>query len=295
MKRNRKKVENNVRKVNLREYIEEQTKTGAQDEVSMDEKIGALLDAELLKSADKMDMDLIREGLNYFYPFDEEADRATAEESYQRFLEKYDPFGDRRKKRITPRRIIVVAAALVVLLVTGVCYALGINLWKVAYEWVQDSLFLKIEYNGEQSTEKSSTTYATEIWGEALYELMEEHGISVDLPTWMPEEMECEYVEANLSTGSVQNIFARYVTGEENVICLMITNYKDIGEISLPEVYAETDTNIREVVTNTDNTYYVASNIDESFIMWIDGCSTIRLSGNWNNEEIINIIKILEG
>ena len=259
------------------------------------EDVAALLDAELLKPARKMDMDVIREGLDYFYPFDAEADGERARASLERLILRHGLFRERERRRGVRVRAIVLAAALILLLLTSVCSALGINLWKVAYEWLSDSLFVHLSSEGARAPASDGTTsYASEIWGDALYEMMQECGIDVALPTWMPEEMELSYLGKTEMENNYLIIDVVYVTVRNEEVLLsieLLPEYDFTSDLAEPEHYFEADNEIRESVHCNGRTYHLLTNITHVMLAWIENDVDISLNLSGSREDAIHIIE----
>lgn len=259
------------------------------------EEVAALLDAELLKPVRKMDMEMIREGLDYFYPFDAEADEARARASLESLISRHGLFRGRVRRRGVRRRAIVLAAVLILLLLTSVCSALGINLWKVAYEWLSDSLFVHLSSEGTRAPASDGTApYASEIWGDALYEMMQECGIDVALPTWMPEEMELSYLDKTEIENQCLIIDAAYVGKANKTVWLSleyILDYRLTSQELIPENYFEADNELREAVECNGKVYYILTNIDHVTIAWIENDVDVRLNLQSDRSNVISVIE----
>ena len=143
---------------------------------------------EMHKRAQDVDAGLIRQALARIAPVTEE-DAEKAHLSLLTFHWEHDAqIAVRRRRRRQTR-----AAALVLVLLTlmtAAGFTLGVNIWRVAYEWAAEQLLMQLRPNEGATLPDAGASgleYIADVWGDAVYEMMMENDIHVSLPAWKPE------------------------------------------------------------------------------------------------------------
>ena len=117
----------------------------------MDDAIRTIIDRETRKKPKKMDLDLIIDGLDYLHPFNEQEDELRTKVAWNDFQNRYIYYHSRIR---TFKTIIVVSILMVMILVTTVCYALGIDVFSIAIQWTKEQLNMYVAPNGVVTTEE---------------------------------------------------------------------------------------------------------------------------------------------
>ena len=143
---------------------------------------------EMHRKAQDVDASLIRQALERIAPVTA-ADTEKAHLSLLTFHWEHDAeIAVRRRRRHRAHAMMLVV--LLLTLMTAVGFALGVNIWQVAYKWAAEQLFMQLRPNEGASLpvgDASGLEYIADVWGDAVYEMMMEHDIHVRLPAWKPE------------------------------------------------------------------------------------------------------------
>lgn len=252
---------------------------------------------ETRKRPEKMDMSLILDGLNSIDPFDAEADTVRARNAFADFVNRYDLANTDRRAPVRRHRVSLVTAVILLLgAITGVCCALGFNIWNVTALWDNETLNMWLEPADEASAtylKSPSNRTAADVWGNALYDLMEEHGISAVLPTWMPEKLQVADIKYSEQTNGSSRITASYLAENGEHFNLVI---RELLTQEIPNylIMMEADDSLQETIQWNGNEYYISSNLENTTVTWVAIDKSIQISGSIERSEIENLIKSME-
>ena len=246
---------------------------------------------EMHQKASNVNADLIRIALDRVAPVTDE-DAEAARQSLILFHWEHDAeikVRRRRRHRVHITMLVVVLLTLV----TAVGFALGINIWQVAYEWASEQLFMQMKPNAGAllpTGNASELEYIADVWGDAVYEMMMEHDIYVRLPAWKPEGYELESVMGKQTDESMFLALAEYRSVEDKVLVVSMRNTKDVSILEFLEAELEADVNLQREIVIGDMHFFVMSNVQATSMAWIDGATYVAISGNVSLEEIETIV-----
>lgn len=205
-----------------------------------------------------------------------------AKQRIWRNLESYTQRGSFRPK-VKQKRKIRFAICLVACLTVCIsaCLASGLVPWRIAIEWNDREVSIHIERAaGIHSLSKNSYTKVSEVWGEDLATILEENGLAIDLPTWLPEGFNLDSISETkytyqsrirISFVNVSDVIELTIYyGSDAYNTQTIVNERDVGDIV--------------IVDGNEAQYYIDSNIDRaaSILGFDDGYATIRTTLSTN-------------
>ena len=168
---------------------------------------------EMHRKAQDVDASLIRQALERIAPVTA-ADTEKAHLSLLTFHWEHDAeIAVRRRRRHRAHATMLVV--LLLTLMTAVGFALGVNIWQVAYKWAAEQLFMQLRPNEGASLpvdDASGLEYIADVWGDAVYEMMMENDIHVSLPAWKPEGFALQHAERMRYDENTFAIIAVYAT-----------------------------------------------------------------------------------
>ena len=198
----------------------------------------------------------------------------------------------RRQRRQRVR--VVTLVVLLLTMMTAVGFALGINIWKVAYEWASEQLFVWMTPSGEVTLPPEDTSdleYIADVWGDAVYETMMENDVQVRLPAWKPERFSFESVDVSVLGDEIIIVTAVYRSSEDEFLILTIRRFESVDDVSIRDAEYEADEDLQSEFVIDGTRFFVMSNIDRLSITWVDGIHSVFLTGNLETEEARKMIQ----
>ena len=179
------------------------------------------------------------------------------------------------------------ATMLVVLLLTlmtAVGFALGVNIWQVAYKWAAEQLFMQLRPNEGASLpvdDASGLEYIADVWGDAVYELMMEHDIHVRLPAWKPEGFGLESVTYRQISASILICRAIYHSQDSAVLTLTIRKASDPHALTFLDATLQADSALQVKLVVEDMT---------TSLTWTDDVTHIVIAGDFSSKDTEDMI-----
>jgi len=211
----------------------------------------------------------------------------TALEAYESFQQNYMPETDNtipmKPKRRSPRwvRGLTATAAVLAILFAGsiTAKAFGINIWKVAIQWTQETFHF-----GEWGISNANN----DLPYTSLQEALEKQKITTSLvPNWLPDGYELVEIKVEQTPG--KNIYkAEYSDGKQFLV-MTVQDYLDGNPI-----FVEQNDGLTEEYDVSGITYYLFSDIDLMKAKWINGSYECDIFGNVTIEEIKMMIDSIE-
>ena len=212
----------------------------------------------------------------------------TALEAYESFKQNYMPETDNtiipmKPKRRCPRwvRGLTATAAVLVILFAGsiTAKAFGINIWKAAIQWTQETFHFGKWGNSKVS---DNSSYAS------LQEALEKDGKTISLvPNWFPSGY--KLVDINIEHSPLQTMYRAIYTNGEQELGITVQNHLD-GD----PVYVEQSDGLVEEYEVTGITYYLFSDVDLMKAKWINNSYECSISGDITIEELKKMIDSIE-
>lgn len=174
-------------------------------------------------------------------------------------------------------------AAAVLVLLTFTASALGYDILGAIAQWTDETFSLL----GRNTTESSDAayTYAPEL--EEVHTALLENGVTANvLPLWLPEGYELTaFYTFDMHGGD--SVFESILADESdsNMIRISYT----IRESFSPYQYQK-NAGDPEIYTINDIDFYIMSNIDNYFAVWINGNVECSISGVQSREDLIQMI-----
>lgn len=237
-----------------------------------------------------MDMGLIHEALDYFYPFDPEQDQLAAQESLKRFLQKYDLSACRRRLRARPLKIAVCIAILLAILLMFAALARRSSFVFEAFEWAQEYLGVTLLISDDASVDaEQDDSFIADVWGGDVYTLMKQYGISLRLPRWMPDGYELTWTDGYEDAGN-KYVNAQYRRDSESTIELFITLHSGEG-LQIDEFY-ESDDEMQYEIVRDGIQYSIVSNLRKVMLIWQDNRASVMIQ--IGEQEADSLIRMME-
>ena len=238
---------------------------------------------EMHRKAQDVDASLIRQALERIAPVTD-ADTEKAHLSLLTFHWEHDAeIAVRRRRRHRAHAMMLVV--LLLTLMTSVGFALGVNIWQVAYKWAAEQLFMQLRPNEGASLpvgDASGLEYIADVWGDAVYEMMMEHDIHVRLPAWKPEGFELESVTYRQIHESIFLWKAEYYSKDGQPLIFSVKSANDITSLVYLETMVESDVNMQDEIISDGISYYVMSNLRATSVAWVDDANQIVVTGNFS-------------
>lgn len=247
---------------------------------------------ETHKNSREVDAELLHVALERLSP-KAGADADEVERSLLLFHWEHDAeIAQRRQRRQSVR--IVTLVVLLLTMMTAVGFALGINIWKVAYEWASEQLFMWMTPSGEVTLPPEDTSdlgYIADVWGDAVYETMMENDVQVRLPAWKPERFSFESVDVSDFGDEMIIVTVVYRSSEDESLILTIRRFESVDDVSIRDAEYEADEDLQSEFVIDGTRFFVMSNIDRLSITWVDGIHSVFLTGNLETEEARQMIQ----
>ena len=251
---------------------------------------------EMHRKAQDVDASLIRQALERIAPVTA-ADTEKAHLSLLTFHWEHDAeIAVRRRRRHRAHATMLVV--LLLTLMTAVGFALGVNIWQVAYKWAAEQLFMQLRPNEGASLpvdDASGLEYIADVWGDAVYEMMMENDIHVSLPAWKPEGFALQHAERMRYDENTFAIIAVYATASGEHLQMSIRCMHDVDALLLLEASLEADESLQDIAVAGGVHYFIMSNMDAVSLTWVDGTACVTISGDLDDTEtkaVIHSIKL---
>ena len=245
---------------------------------------------EMHKRAQDVDAGLIRQALARIAPVTEE-DAEKAHLSLLTFHWEHDAqIAVRRRRRRQAR-----AAALVLVLLTlmtAAGFTLGVNIWRVAYEWAAEQLLMQLRPNEGATLPDAGASgleYIADVWGDAVYEMMMEHDIHVRLPAWKPEGFELVDTFNEASSNRIHLFSAEYQF-EEKQFSLIVRFVTDANVLLFLEAEYEADEYLQDQFTIDGIEFFLMNNIHTTTVTWIQDTVCISIAGDITSNDAEKMI-----
>ena len=246
---------------------------------------------EMHRKAQDVDASLIRQALERIAPVTD-ADTEKAHLSLLTFHWEHDAeIAVRRRRRHRAHATMLVV--LLLTLMTAVGFALGVNIWQVAYKWAAGQLFMQLRPNEGASLpvdDASGLEYIADVWGDAVYEMMMEHDIHVRLPAWKPEGFELESVTYRQISASILICRAIYHSQDSAVLTLTIRKASDPHALTFLDATLQADSALQVKLVVEDMTFFVMSNIQTTSLTWTDDVTHIVIAGDFSSKDTEDMI-----
>lgn len=235
---------------------------------------------EMHRKAQDVDASLIRQALERIAPVTA-ADTEKAHLSLLTFHWEHDAeIAVRRRRRHRAHATMLVV--LLLTLMTAVGFALGVNIWQVAYKWAAEQLFMQLRPNEGallSVDDASGLEYIADVWGDAVYEMMMEHDIHVRLPAWKPEGFELVDIQYTQPTENMRLFTCVYQSSREIQLVLSVRSAKQTESLAFLESEFEADEDLQEEFLISGIRVFLMSNLQTISFTWIYDSTCITISG----------------
>ena len=237
---------------------------------------------EMHRKAQDVDASLIRQALERIAPVTD-ADTEKAHLSLLTFHWEHDAeIAVRRRRRHRAHATMLVV--LLLTLMTAVGFALGVNIWQVAYKWAAEQLFMQLRPNEGallSVDDASGLEYIADVWGDAVYEMMMEHDIHVRLPAWKPEGFELESIDALQIDENTLLFRIGYCSTSDYNLVVSMRRTTDRESLLFLETTLQADTALQEELIVGNTVFFVMSNLQATSLTWIDGITQVVITGDF--------------
>ena len=246
---------------------------------------------EMHRKAQDVDASLIRQALERIAPATD-ADTEKAHLSLLTFHWEHDAeIAVRRRRRHRAHATMLVV--LLLTLMTAVGFALGVNIWQVAYKWAAEQLFMQLRPNEGASLPVGDTSgleYIADVWGDAVYEMMMEHDIHVRLPAWKPEGFELVDVIERQIDESMFLLLAEYRASGDDSFIVSLRDAKDISTLEFLEAELEADADLQRKFAIGSTSIYTMSNSQTNSLAWIERSVLATISGDFSQTDMFTMV-----
>ena len=211
----------------------------------------------------------------------------TALEAYESFQQNYMPETDNtipmKPKRRSPRwvRGLTATAAVLAILFAGsiTAKAFGINIWKVAIQWTQETFHFGEWGNSATDDDLPYTS---------LREALEKRKITTLLvPNWFPDGYELVDIKVEHTPG--KNIYkAEYSDGKQFLV-MTVQDYLD-GD----PIFVEQNDGLVEKYEVAGTTYYLFSNYEYNRAVWLIESYECDISGEVTIDDLKKMIDSIQ-
>lgn len=259
------------------------------DELSMDD-IQQILDVELNKPAEKIDMALVKKCLLALAPESDGRAPNKAENwmaiqarlsSRRRRMSAYGKRLHPARKRMPMVSLVAWILVMVLVLATTVAYALGIDVWAYIVQWNDEEFHVSIRQEGALPV--ADKAELSPCLGAEFVSELNRYGMTPRLPHWLPERFELSRVEVDGADQPVTTIVALY-TGGGDTLLIEVTRY-DFEDAQL-DLFYEKDERPYETYEQGGRTYYIIPNLERTTCMWLDEPYEIAVIGKLGSEEL---------
>lgn len=252
-----------------------------------------LLEHELSKPAEEMDVQLLKELLEVLQP--DEVPQTQKQEIWQNVS--YAFLSERRKTHPLLRRFAVVAAIVVLLLGLTIGAASAFR-WTFLWKWLEpmaETFGIYRNYSETESSDTSASPLYTIEETEFVQELYTDLSKIPDTfmgyavkPEWIPEGY--EFLQATVySDFTMCKYTIDYIRGNDEM-STSVTFYLD-GEAILNHLYERTvDVPIERTVGQNVVSFYRNANDNIQLVSWIDGEAHYNTRGHLTIEEVERIV-----
>lgn len=199
-------------------------------------------------------------------------------------------------KRRTGRsfRYVLIAAVLATLLgSTVIAGAFGINFWEYVINWGKETFQIgegAVVTSGPEVIESSEGDTTIDMGETNSYlsskEAFDAFGISVMLPSWIPDGF--EFIAGDFSENPLSKSINMLYQCGDRVIMINVVTYESGDDA----VYSfEKNENSGETVTVNGIEHYLMENVEQYQAVWMDGDSVCSINGTISKEEITRMIK----
>lgn len=252
-----------------------------------------LLDLELSKPAEEMDVQLVQELLEILQPG--EVPQAKKQEVWQNVSRAI--LSERKKTHPLLRRFVAVAALIVLLfgLTIGAASAFRWTfLWKLL-EPVAETFGIYRNYSEKDRSETTDAHLYTLEEAESVQELYTDLAMLPDTfmgymikPKWIPEGY--EFLQATVYSDSTMCAYTIDYTRENDEMSTSVTFYLD-EEAVLGHLYERTvDIPMEQLIGQVKVTFYRNTTDKVQLVSWIDGDAHYNTRGNLTVDEIERIV-----
>ena len=193
-----------------------------------------------------------------------------------------------RRHKLLPRIIGIAAAVAIVIFAAGslIPSANGSNLWSAFIEWTKETF----GYSTDNKMKEKNVPEQLQ----KLYDTMLIHGVPATelLPTYLPEG----YEATTTLCDEQENATVFFCMLEKGEDCIML-QYRLLRTGEPTTEYQKNDTGVEEYTSeNTDDIFYIVSNLDLYTVTWSDGNMECVIFNAPSHDEAINMIdSIYEG
>ena len=193
-----------------------------------------------------------------------------------------EPASRRSRRRKVGRALVILAAALILALVAGA--ALGHRPLQTAVQWLQEVTYARMNPSGSLSLPEGVEAEYT-----SLQDALDQNGVDVAIPTWIPSEYAFEYAtvrEYNEQT----RIVGFYTSSKHITLRIQITSSNASYGTYMEEKLQDTD----ELYEYNGRQYSIVENSLNSRISWEIGEYICEISGELARTELIQMVKSIE-
>ena len=267
------------------------------DYETMNKEIRMIIVREARKSPAKMDMNLIRDGLDYLHPFNEQEDELRTRIAWNDFQSRYvSQYAYRLTHTRTVRKVIAITVLMVLLLATTICYALGVDLLSIVVNWTKEKLEVFITPitmvdKGQVETDAEYSDRVMAVWGNEVCEALTKRKLQVQLPSWKPNDFVMQGIEKVNTDDELFFLYAWYVSSDGKELIMAIQQYQDENELRMHQLEYEADGAVQEVLCIAGCQYYVLSNLEDYSVTWNNNLHGIFISGDISYDEALQMIQ----
>ncbi len=197
---------------------------------------------------------------------------------------------DRRKAAVQQRRRVALLAVLLLVLLAAVCIATGIIPWLQHVLWDNDRYYADIGIAAAVLGADAPVDYG-EALGEAFTDALDEQGMSVRLPGWLPAGFALEDVSVSELQDTWVKVFAVY-RGEAGVFTVTVNWVTN--EDGLLTLDVEKDDATLELYTSRGRQVSIFENLGRLCALYIEQPYTVVIMGDVSRDDLKKMIDSVE-
>ncbi len=283
-----------VNRRQVKEYTKWLTQTLQKENLTTQDMV-KILDGQLQLPERLVDGELIRKCRLALYPKIHGEDVPGKQETLERvhtFLQRDSHLkgeGENgfagKKKHFRLRPAAFVASVLVIVLLFGVTInAVGFNVWRLIFQWNDETMEMEIAMRGRT---RGYEDYLTKAYTDDFFRKLEEMDMTPQLPPKPPDGYVLEQVDGKIETDYMRWVIGSYKFGERQ---FAISVEKNTLDNSNGIRYVEKDERKPDIYERGGIKYYIIDNLSRSLAFWIDPPYIINISGHVTREELRQMI-----
>lgn len=188
-------------------------------------------------------------------------------------------------RRAHRARLRVAVALSCLLLLGGATLAAGILPWKLIVDWDENRVRIVVTPVSET---REQSVYYPDVLGAGFIAALEEHGMRVALPAWLPDGFLFDEAVVNVSEEDWTQLVAFYQNNDRTLL-ITVDRYSDLDGTLTYDHEKDAETMIVH-----DAEYLVYENLGRLCAQWQRPPYAVSITGDITKDDLLNIIDSIE-